>query len=97
LANFSYKKNARELSQLIKNKPHTPEETFVKYSEFAARFDLHSKLDMNGRHLSFIKFYNIDVFVAILVVVFLVISVVFLIGRCVIRRLIRMCRKIKTE
>ncbi|KAI6184876.1 UDP-glucuronosyltransferase [Aphelenchoides bicaudatus] len=57
----SFKKNANTLAQMIANKPMGPDERIVKYAEFAARFDVHEALDMTGRHLNTIEFYNLDV------------------------------------
>lgn len=41
-----------------------PDQRIVKYAEFAAKFDVHEALDMTGRNLSLVEFYNLDVFAA---------------------------------
>ncbi|CAD5227796.1 unnamed protein product [Bursaphelenchus okinawaensis] len=59
--NDSYYKSAKTLSKLIKAKPLTATDRFVKYAELAAEFDLHSYWDIPGRNLSSIQYYNLDV------------------------------------
>lgn len=94
---FSYSKNARELRALLKAKPYTPEETFVRYSEFAARFDLHERLDLYGRHLSFVEFYNLDVCVFLILSLSTVLLILFLVLRCCFRCAKRRVCKQKKE
>ncbi|CAD5214066.1 unnamed protein product [Bursaphelenchus xylophilus] len=57
----SYKENAQKLAQIIRNKPISPEQRVVQTAEFAARYDIEEHLDMDGRKLSTIEYYNIDI------------------------------------
>ena len=46
---------------MIRAKVLTPEERLVRYTEFAAEFDVHAALDISGRYLSTIAYYSLDV------------------------------------
>ena len=46
---------------MISAKVLTPEERLIRYTEFAAEFDVHGALDISGRHLSTIEYYCLDV------------------------------------
>ncbi|KAH7708393.1 UDP-glucoronosyl and UDP-glucosyl transferase family protein, partial [Aphelenchoides avenae] len=58
--NPSIRQSAAELSRMIAKKPLSPVERFVKYTEFAAEFDVAGNLDMYGRHLNFVQYYSLD-------------------------------------
>ncbi|KAI6171774.1 Glucuronosyltransferase [Aphelenchoides besseyi] len=95
--NPSYRQNAKEMAKVIAAKPMNADETFVKYAELAAKFDLHSKLDIPGRHLSTFVFYNIDVYLFCVVVLTLVILLSFFITRLFVRCIRRRLQKSKTD
>ncbi|KAI6196346.1 hypothetical protein M3Y94_01098100 [Aphelenchoides besseyi] len=95
--NHSYRQNAKEMAKVIAAKPMNADDTFVKYAELAAQFDLHSKLDIPGRHLSTFVFYNIDVYLFFIVVLTIVILLTFFITRLVVRRIRLRLQKSKTE
>ncbi|KAI6196226.1 hypothetical protein M3Y94_01083400 [Aphelenchoides besseyi] len=97
IENPSYRQNSKEMAKVIAAKPMNADDTFVKYAELAAQFDLHSKLDIPGRHLSTFVFYNIDVYVFFVVVLTLVILLTFFITRLVVRFIRRRFQKSKTE
>lgn len=46
-----------------------PDERVLKYTEHAVKFDVAKNLDLPGRHLSTIAFYNLDVW-ALLITIF---------------------------
>jgi hypothetical protein len=89
----SFKQKASILARMIAKKPTKPDENIVKYAEFAAEFDVHGALDIYGRHLSTIEFYNIDVlgamFLIILTALFLVYKMVSFVLRFVFRKVIK--------
>ncbi|KAI6174500.1 Glucuronosyltransferase [Aphelenchoides bicaudatus] len=95
--NESYNRNAKELSAIIKAKPYNSDEIFIKYSEFAAKFDLHERLDLYGRKLSTIQFYNLDVFAFIIGAIVLVVLIAALLLRCCVRCACRRCGKSKSK
>ena len=57
----SYRKTAKQYSKMISAKVLTPEERLIRYTEFAAEFDVHGALDISGRYLSTIEYYCLDV------------------------------------
>jgi hypothetical protein len=70
---------------MIAAKPLSPDERIVKHAEFAARFDVHQALDMSGRHLSNIEFYNLDVLAVMASLVLLAFLVLFFVTRFALR------------
>ncbi|KAE9548508.1 hypothetical protein FO519_008284 [Halicephalobus sp. NKZ332] len=67
----SYKKNAKQLSRMVKAKPMSAEEKVVKYTEFAAEFGDTKALQSEGRNLHWVQLYSIDVVAFLLVIFFL--------------------------
>lgn len=51
IENPKYRKNAKDLSKMLKEKPHSAEELLIKNTEYATKFDVHERLDFYGRHL----------------------------------------------
>jgi uncharacterized membrane protein len=80
----------------MRSKPYNPDERFVRFSEFAAQNEIHSRLDLSGRHLNTIQFYNLDVFVFIFAVIILVLLIVFVLFKLV-WQLMRKCCVRKAE
>ncbi|KAK6016756.1 hypothetical protein OSTOST_17756 [Ostertagia ostertagi] len=76
-----FTKNAKRLSEMLLNQPVSAKQLLIKHSEFAARFGRLPNLDPYGRHLSFIEYYLIDIFLAVLGVIIVVALVVYKISR----------------
>lgn len=51
---------------MIQSKPMSSEERVVKYTEFAAEFGRHNNLDLSGKDLGFIQFYNLDIILPVI-------------------------------
>ncbi|GMT23282.1 hypothetical protein PFISCL1PPCAC_14579, partial [Pristionchus fissidentatus] len=62
LGNEKYRTKAREVGEMIRNRPISPRETFVRNMEFLARFGPLRMLDHYGKNLNFVEYYLIDVF-----------------------------------
>lgn len=58
---FSYKEGAKRISQLLKTKPFQAEERLLKFTEFAIANGGLKELKVEGRHLSFIVYHNLDI------------------------------------
>ncbi|KAI6184689.1 Glucuronosyltransferase [Aphelenchoides bicaudatus] len=71
ISNDNYRQRAKDMSKILNSKPVPAEEIFIKNVEFATQFDLHKQLDMYGRNLSTIEYYNIDVVFSFFAVVFI--------------------------
>lgn len=71
---------------------------FVEYIEFVGQNeDVGAILDIEGRHLSFVEFYNLDATALIFVIFVLISWFVCKIGRFIVSLLLRKCRKIKGD
>ncbi|KAI6193283.1 UDP-glucuronosyltransferase [Aphelenchoides besseyi] len=83
--NAEYSARAKETSEMMQNKPMSPAEAVLRYTEFAARFDVASSLDIYGRRLNVIAFYNLDIFAFLILLVFLLLYVSFVVLRYAFR------------
>ncbi|PIO59899.1 hypothetical protein TELCIR_18624, partial [Teladorsagia circumcincta] len=77
----SFAENAKRLSEMLLNQPVSAKQLLIKHCEFAARFGRLPNLDPYGRHLSFIEYYLIDIFLVVLGVIIFVAFVVYKIVR----------------
>lgn len=93
---FSYNKKAKQLSQIICNKPQSSEERLISAAEFTAQFDLSEHLDLPGRQMTTIAYYNIDVVVVGILLLTLLMCIVIYLVRIFIIVLWKL-RKDKTE
>ncbi|CAD5235188.1 unnamed protein product [Bursaphelenchus xylophilus] len=82
-----YYNQAKTLSKLIKAKPLSATDRFVKYAELAAKFNLHEVLDLPGKSLNFVQYYNLDVKIFLFTVFS---SILFTIQRT-LRALLSLC------
>ncbi|KAK6049093.1 hypothetical protein COOONC_13402, partial [Cooperia oncophora] len=80
---FSFSNNAKRLSEMLLNQPISAKQLLIRHSEFAAKFGRLPNLDPYGRHLSFIAYYLIDIFLIVTsVVIVIAFVVVMFIRRC---------------
>ncbi|VDO49725.1 unnamed protein product [Haemonchus placei] len=73
----SFSQNAKRLSEMLRNQPINTEELLIRYSEFAAKFGRLPNLDPYGRHLSFIEYFLIDIFLVVSSIIVLVAFIAF--------------------
>ena len=78
---FSYLNKAREIASMLRNKPMPPEATVLKYTEYAAHYDVAQSLDLYGRHMPFYALYNLDVLAALGVIITLLFAALLLLAR----------------
>ncbi|KAI6216947.1 Glucuronosyltransferase [Aphelenchoides besseyi] len=79
LNNPQFLSNAQNLKNRMRLHPEQPQESFVRYVEYAAAFD-HSDLDLPSKKMSFMVLYNLDIYTAvfgIFLVIFLTIYKLF--------------------
>ncbi|XGW26414.1 hypothetical protein V3C99_007213, partial [Haemonchus contortus] len=62
-ASFSH--NAKRLSEMLLNQPISAKQLLIRHAEFTARYGRLPNLDPYGRHLSFIEYFLIDVFLVV--------------------------------
>ncbi|CAD5210518.1 unnamed protein product [Bursaphelenchus okinawaensis] len=80
--NKSYYQKARAIAEMIKGKPMQPAERVLKYTQYAATYDVKQVLELEGRHQNVIEFYNIDVYLVFLTILWLVPYVFYKLVRC---------------
>ncbi|KAF8362025.1 hypothetical protein PRIPAC_88948 [Pristionchus pacificus] len=61
---------AREVKRIMDSRPFTPRELLVRHVEFAAKFGPQKTLQSQGRQLSYLVYYNIDIIGIIISVLF---------------------------
>uniref|UniRef100_A0A7I4YRK0 UDP-glucuronosyltransferase n=1 Tax=Haemonchus contortus TaxID=6289 RepID=A0A7I4YRK0_HAECO len=77
----SYSRNAKRLSEMLLNQPISAEQLLIKHCEFAAKFGRLPNLDPYSRHLSFIEYFLIDIFVVVAGALILVAYVAYRIAK----------------
>ncbi|KAI6184872.1 UDP-glucuronosyltransferase [Aphelenchoides bicaudatus] len=93
-----YKQNAQKLSRLIKGKPMNARDRFVQYIEFVGNNDnVGEILDIEGRYLSSIQFYNLDIMFLTLLFLFISVLIAYKSVNFVVQLLFRKFRKIKND
>jgi hypothetical protein len=81
---------------MIAEKPMKVDERVLKYTEFAAKFNVAEQLDLPGRTMGTIQFYNIDAIFAIFGAIFFALYIVYrLLRLCVCLVLKCLCRRSK--
>ncbi|XGW26417.1 hypothetical protein V3C99_007213 [Haemonchus contortus] len=80
-ASFSH--NAKRLSEMLLNQPISAKQLLIRHAEFTARYGRLPNLDPYGRHLSFIEYFLIDVFLVVSSTTLLIVFIVFrVVRRC---------------
>ncbi|CAD5228143.1 unnamed protein product [Bursaphelenchus xylophilus] len=97
IENKSYKEKSQKLSKIIRDKPQSPEERIVKACEFAAKYELHEHLDLPGRTLGVIEFYNIDVIALLIVLPIIAVFMILIALRLLAHKLSQKLSKSKEE
>lgn len=88
--NESCRETAQEMTNILASKPVPAKELFLKNVEFAMKFDLNSShVTLYGAKLTFIQYYNLDLFLIafaiILTVIYLFYRFIKLIVCCFVR------------
>ncbi|CAJ0601910.1 unnamed protein product [Cylicocyclus nassatus] len=73
----SYATKARLLADILVNQPISAKTLMIQHAEFAARFGRIPNLDSQGRHLSILQHYLIDVFTVVLAVLAITLSTIY--------------------
>uniref|UniRef100_A0A8R1DH47 UDP-glucuronosyltransferase n=1 Tax=Caenorhabditis japonica TaxID=281687 RepID=A0A8R1DH47_CAEJA len=103
LSNPSYQKSASRVSKMMREKPFTPEERLVKWTQFAIEHGVLEELHVEGARLSTIVYFNLDVFAFLFAVFSVVIYAVWWAWRTIRRRVFvdsksnRQCKCKKNE
>lgn len=72
-----YKKASVRLAKLIKNKPFTPEERFLQWTNFVAEHGELPELDVEGARMGTIEYFCLDVIGAFVLAVLTMLFVLY--------------------
>jgi len=89
LENPKYKNNAVTISKRFLDRPMTPQQTVVYWTEYAARHQGASHLKAQSTALNFIEFHLIDVYLTLFAAFILIGYFKFVILRMIFRRIFR--------
>lgn len=81
LTNPKYDKNAKRLSKIFKDRPMSPQQTVVYWTEYVIRHQGADHLKAAGRKLSYIEFHMIDVYATLFAATFGLVFVIYKILR----------------
>ena len=84
---FSYKKNAKRISEIFVSRPFSPQEKLVKTIEIAGKFGADERFRNPGRNLTLVQYYNLDILLITVILAIIILLVVLLLIRSFIRRL----------
>ncbi|GMT34045.1 hypothetical protein PFISCL1PPCAC_25342, partial [Pristionchus fissidentatus] len=78
LENEEYSRKAKFMGEMIRNRPFTARDTFVRNMEFMARFGPLRQFDHYGMQLNFFQYYCLDVYAFLSAIFFVVLmSIVY--------------------
>lgn len=89
LYNPNYKINAEIVSKRFLDRPMTPQQSVVYWTEYAARHQGASHLKAQSISLSFIEFHLIDVYCTLLAIFIVIGYIKFVILRMILRKIFR--------
>lgn len=89
LNNPKYKTNAMTVSKRFLDRPMTPQQSVVYWTEYAARHQGADHLKSQSTALSFIEFHLIDVYCTLLAILVVIGYINFVILRMILRRCFR--------
>ncbi|KHJ93065.1 hypothetical protein OESDEN_07034 [Oesophagostomum dentatum] len=96
LSDVKYRKAAHRIRDILAKRPFSPEEKLVKTVELAAEFGEMPELRVSGRKLGFIAYYNLDIYLILVICCISVISILLLFVQILYRR-IRCIVKVKVQ
>ncbi|RCN31062.1 hypothetical protein ANCCAN_23162 [Ancylostoma caninum] len=81
---FRYGKNAKKLARMVRNKPVSPKDLLIRWTEFLAEFKTLENLTPAGNKLNWIQYHSIDVLLFLASLISVVIVVSYKISRFVV-------------
>jgi len=91
-----YKMNAMELSRRFKDRPRTPKEEIIYWTEYVIKHKGAHHLKSTAVQLSWYQYFLIDVLIVAVLIVLIVLYVIFMILK-IIKNLLRNLYKLKKE
>ncbi|CEF63360.1 UDP-glucuronosyl/UDP-glucosyltransferase family-containing protein [Strongyloides ratti] len=93
LENNDYKVKALRIKNLIETRPLESKEVFLKHIEIAKKFKKLPELDLSSRNLTFIEYFNLDIFIPAIMVFLLILFTIAI----VIKKIIILCFFVKQK
>jgi glucuronosyltransferase len=97
LNNQKYEENMKIASARFNDRPMSPQQTVVYWTEYAARHRGALHLQSQGKSLNFIQYHLLDVYFTILVITIAIIWIDIVIIRCIFHKLCKRTSKQKTH
>ncbi|KAG5673615.1 hypothetical protein PVAND_003644 [Polypedilum vanderplanki] len=89
LTNPKYKENAMTVSKRFIDRPMTPQESVVYWTEYVARHDGAHHLRAYSTQLNFIEFHMFDVYGALILIALVIMYIQFLVLRAILRKIFK--------
>lgn len=89
LNNPKYQDNAKEVSIRFKDRPMSPQETVVYWTEYVARHKGANFLRAAGNDLNFVQFYLVDVFCFLLICIASIFVLIYKFGKIILLKLFK--------
>ncbi|GMT34042.1 hypothetical protein PFISCL1PPCAC_25339, partial [Pristionchus fissidentatus] len=86
LENEEYARKAKFIGEMIRNRPFTARDTFVRNMEFMARFGPLKQFDHYGTQLNFFQYYCLDVWTFLVSIVLAAVGAILFCIRAVFRK-----------
>lgn len=87
--NPKYRENAEAVAKRFHDRPMTPQEIVVFWTEYAVRHKGASFFLCAGRDLNFIQFYNVDVYCIMFAIILIIIYANYRVIRAIFRRIFK--------
>ncbi|KAF8373397.1 hypothetical protein PRIPAC_79826, partial [Pristionchus pacificus] len=86
VTNEKYREKAKKVQKMLKEKPFSPDEVFIRNMEFLSKHGPLRQLDHYGKHLSVFQYYLIDIIAFIAAIVLISIIIIVVIVRSCVKR-----------
>ncbi|CEF68599.1 UDP-glucuronosyl/UDP-glucosyltransferase family-containing protein [Strongyloides ratti] len=97
--NNIYRETAKNIKEMIKNRPYNQTDIFIKHIEFAAKFKKLPNLNMEGHQISIFQYALLDVILFLIFIIVLILSIIFYgiysIYKCIRRKVCVKCKNKK--
>lgn len=98
ISNPKYRENAKAIAERFHDRPMTPQQTVVYWTEYAVRHQGADFLSCVGNDLNFVQFHNVDVYCIMFIILLIVMYINYSITRAIFRRIFaKSSKKIKVN
>ncbi|GMS85067.1 hypothetical protein PENTCL1PPCAC_7242, partial [Pristionchus entomophagus] len=93
LENERYRENTKRVTAMLHNKPLSPSDLIVKYTEFAAEFGASKSLRSQSHDMSWIEYDNVDIMISGLILALIATVISLNIVQRLLRRIFRVSKE----